>query len=101
MLAFGEGIDSVLSDYDQDSCIITQQATYRGLSEIRGFVTAFLTGLPNGFNEAFKVNKMEVVGEVAYITWESKPWSPLGSDTFVIRDGKIRYQTLAMYSSGE
>jgi len=44
---------------------------------------------------------MEVIDEVAYITWEANPWSPMGTDTFVVRDGKIRCQTFAVYSTGK
>ena len=99
--AFGEGIESVVSDYDEHSFIITQQGTYRGLIEIRAFVSAFVAGMPNGFGEAFKLTKMEVIDEVAYLAWEANPWSPMGTDTFVVRDGKIRCQTFAMYSSAK
>ena len=97
--AFGEGIDSILSDYDDNSFVISQQGTFRGTSEIRSFFEAFVSGLPEGFMEAFKVTKSEVDGEVAYITWEANPWIPLGTDTFVIKEGVISYQTLAAHSA--
>ncbi|MDH4091978.1 MAG: nuclear transport factor 2 family protein [Cyclobacteriaceae bacterium] len=101
MQAFGEGLDSILSDFDDNSCVISQQATYRGMTEIRAFFTAFVAGLPEGFMDAFKITKMEVAGEVAYITWEANPWFPFGTDTFVVKNGKINYQTFAVYSSGK
>jgi len=36
-----------------------------------------------------------VEGDLAYITWHTDQ-VPFGSDTFVIRDGKIVYQTVAV-----
>ena len=95
--AFGEGIESILSDYDDNSCVISQQGTFRGLSEIRNFFVAFMEGMLEGMMDVFKVTTTVVDGEIAYITWEALPWFPLGTDTFVIRDGKIIYQTVAAH----
>ena len=92
--AFGEGIDSIMTDYTENSVVITADATYRGLDEIRDFFTAFEAGLPEGFWEAFRMNRQEVV-EVAYILWDALPWIELGTDTFVVREGKIGIQTFA------
>ena len=96
--AFGEGLESILSDYDDNSCIISQQGTFTGMSEIREFFTAFVAGLPDGFMDAFNVTKMEVKDEVGYITWEANPWFPLGTDTFVVKNGIFSFQTFAVYS---
>ena len=98
--AFGEGLDSILSDYDENSCIISQQGIYRGIAPITAFFTAFVSGLPLGFMDSFKITKMEIDGDVAYLTWEANPWFPFGTDTFVIKDGKINYQTFAAYTPG-
>ena len=97
--AFGEGLDSLMIDYDDNSCIISQQGTFKGSAEIRAFFEAFVAGLPEGFMDSFNVTKMEVQGEVGYITWEANPWFPLGTDTFVVRDGKFAYQTFAVHST--
>jgi len=50
--------------------------------------------------DSFKITKMEIDGDVAYLTWEANPWFPFGTDTFVIKDGKINYQTFAAYTPG-
>lgn len=97
--AFGEGLDSILSDYDENSCVMSPQGTFHGVEEIRSFFSAFVGGLPEGFMEAFNVTNSVVDGEVAYMTWEANPWFPMGTDTFVIKDGTIRYQTFAAHSS--
>lgn len=93
--AFYEGIDAVMDDFSDESVIITSEATYRGLAEIRAFFTALIDGLPEGFDEVVKISRQEVVGEVAFLVWEAKPWLPFCTDTFVVRNGKIAYQTFA------
>jgi len=99
--AFGEGIDAVMAHYTDDSVVITPDGTYRGLAKIRDFFTALMEGLPEGTLDAFTMKRQEIVGEIAYILWEAKPWFPLGTDTFVIREGKIVFQTLTVYSASE
>ncbi|MCC6075873.1 nuclear transport factor 2 family protein [Pseudomonas sp. GCM10022188] len=93
--AFYQGIDAIMEDFTDVSVIITASATYRGLGEIRAFFSALLDGLPAGFDEAVKITRQEVVGEVAFLVWEARPWFPFCTDTFVVRNGKIAYQTFA------
>lgn len=92
-----EGVDAVMQDFSDDSVLITHDATYRGLAEIRQFYTTLFEGFPKGFWEAFKMNRQEVVGDVAFIFWEAKPWLLLATDTFVVRNGKFLVQTFAAY----
>ena len=99
--SFGEGIDAILQDFTEDSVVITPDNTYRGLAEVRAFFTAAAEGVPAGIWDAFTVKRKEVTGELAYILWEAKPWIPLGTDTFVVRDGKIVFQTVAAYTASE
>jgi tetrahydromethanopterin S-methyltransferase subunit F len=87
------GVDAVMQDYTDRSVLITRDATYRGLAEIRGFFTALFGELPAGFFGAMKMIRQEIVGEVAYILWERKPIISQATDTFVVRDGKILFQT--------
>jgi hypothetical protein len=94
-----QSVDAVMKDFNEESVLITNDATYKGLDEIRQFYSQLLNGLPDGFFDAYNLNRMEVVGEVAYILWEAKPWFPLATDTFVVRNGKFAYQTFAVYKS--
>ena len=87
------GVDAILEDYTDDSVLVTHDATYRGPAEIRGFFTALLASLPAGFFEAMKMNRQEIVGELAYILWERQPIITRATDTFVVRNGKILFQT--------
>jgi len=95
------GVDVVMQDFTEDSVIIKHHATYRGLAEIRQFYTTELNRLPKGFWNAFKVTRQEVMREMAYILWEAKPWFILGTDTLVIRNGKILFQTVAACKGSE
>jgi hypothetical protein len=93
--AFYEGIDPIMADFTDESVLITHDATYRGLAEIRAFFTALVQGLPEGFVQAMKIRRREIAGDVAFLLWEARPWFPFCTDTFVVRDGKIAYQTFA------
>ena len=88
-----------MQDFTEDSVVITPDATFRDLGEIRAFLTAFVESLPEGIWDSFQVNRLEVAGEVGYVLWEAKPWFPPSTDTFVVRDGKIVYQTFAAYAA--
>ena len=90
------GVDAVMQDYTDSSVLITHDATYRGLAEIRGFFTALFGALPAGFFDELKMIRQEIVGEAAYILWERKPQIARATDTFVVRDGKILVQTFAV-----
>jgi ketosteroid isomerase-like protein len=88
------GVDAVMADYTDQSVMITPDATYRGLAEIRRFFTDLFRALPAGFFGAtMKMSREEIVGEVAYILWEGKPIISQATDTFVVRNGKILFQT--------
>ncbi len=62
-----KGVDSVMDDFTDDSVLATHDATYRGLAGIRAFFAAMIDGLPEGFDEAVKITRREVVGEVAFL----------------------------------
>ena len=94
---FHKSIDGVVADYAEDSVLIIQAGPLRGIAEIRSFFVHFIETLPAGFLEAFKMQKQEFVGEIGYIVWEAAPWVQFATDTFVVRDGKIRFQTFAAY----
>jgi len=87
------GLDAIMQDYTESSVLITRDSTHRGLVEIRRFFTTLLESLPAGFFDGLNMIRQEIVGEVAYILWERKPFLSQATDTFVVRDGKILYQT--------
>jgi hypothetical protein len=91
--SFAHGIETILADYTEASAIVTPDAIYHGLHEIRGFFQGFLDSATAEFWNAFKLGAQHIEGDVAYITWSAKPFIPLATDTFVVRDGKIHVQT--------
>jgi ketosteroid isomerase-like protein len=98
--SFGAGdVDAMMEDYTQDSVIVTPTDTLKGLDAIRALFDVFTTQmLPPGCT--FEMLRQEIEGEVAYIFWnaESETHKFLaGSDTFIVKDGKIAMQTFAAH----
>ncbi len=90
-------IDELVSDYTEDSVILFESNIIKGLDNLRAFFTDFINNsLPPGSD--FEMKHLQVVGDIAYIVWEAgtdKLAFKLGTDTFVIKDGKIVQQTIA------
>ena len=93
-------VDALMADYDENSILITPDVTARGTGEIRGFFNEFTKALTPDFLAAFDMKKVEVDGDIAYIAWSVGDAVPLGSDTLVVTNGKIRVQTVAIYMAG-
>lgn len=97
--ALGRGdIDGILSDYAQDSILITPNAVLKGHEAIRGAFEGFVAGLFKPGTYEFTLETLSVEGEIAYVTWHAKCASAdvvMGTDTFLVRDGKIAVQTFA------
>lgn len=89
-----------MTDYVEDFVIFTPNGPVRGLDEIRNFFTVMFENLPEGFMEAFEMVRQDAEGEIAYIVWTAGDLAPLGTDTFVVRDGKIVMQTFAAHVPG-
>jgi len=90
-------LEGTMSDYTEESMLITPDRTYRGLNEIReNFVNAFAV-LPKD-STTMRLEKSVVQQDVAYILWEAtspKLKITFGTDTFIIQNGKIIRQTYA------
>jgi len=90
-------LEAVLSDYTNESVLITQDATYTGPDEIRGFFAGLVIHFPKE-NSSFELDKIVAIGSLVYIVWHAETPSldvPLGSDTFIIKHDKIYQQTFA------
>jgi len=94
-----KGIAAILSDYDDDARFHSEARTYRGKQEIGTFFADFIASLPPGAAQRFALRSLRVDGDLAYITWSAGGEIPLGTDTFVVRNGKIVSQTFAMYAA--
>jgi ketosteroid isomerase-like protein len=91
-------VAAIVSDYDEDALFCSEAKIYRGKQEIAGFFEDFIASLPPRAIERFTLRTLHVDRNIAYITWHVGGDIPLGTDTFVVRDGKIVSQTFAMYA---
>jgi len=91
------GVPAILSDYDENARLYGEARAYEGKQEIGAFFTDFIASLPDGAISRFSLRSLRVDGNIAYITWSAGEDIPLGTDTFVVRNGKIVSQTFAMY----
>jgi ketosteroid isomerase-like protein len=87
--------DALLADYAPDARFCLPDRTATGPAAI-GAILAWVAGLfPRGQTQ-FEVLRQEVHGDCAYLAWRAS--SPAlepstGADTFVVRDGKIVFQS--------
>ncbi len=91
-----QGLDAILADYADDACFLSERRAYCGKSAVREFFDSFIAAFPPQAYGLFDLRSMRVEGDVAYITWSAGPEFPLGTDTFVVRHGRIVSQTFAM-----
>jgi ketosteroid isomerase-like protein len=86
-------LEDVLLDYSDESVVMVQGKTFRGLAEIRAFFQASIAETPPELFAAMTVLHQDIQGEVAFAVWKAEPFIKLGTDTFVIHNGKILAQT--------
>ena len=91
-----QGLDAILDDYADNACFLSETREYCGKPAIREFFEGFLAALPRQAIGQFTLRSLRVQGDVAYITWSAGPELPLGTDTFVVNDGRIVAQTFTM-----
>lgn len=92
------GLDAILSDYADDACLLSEDRAYCGKQAIGAFFGQFIGALSADAIAQFTLRSLRVQGEVAYITWSAGAELPLGTDTFVVREGRIASQTFAMHA---
>jgi len=93
---FGAGdLKGILSDYAPDAVLFTADGLLRGAGALRAFFQALIAefGKPGA---AFRMQQYFVEGDYAYIVWNAETAEnvyELGTDTFIVRDGKIVAQS--------
>lgn len=94
--AFGAGdIDAMLSDYTPDSVMMTAAGNLTGPDELRPAFEDLIAEFSKP-GAVFEMQHMSVVDDVAYIVWNAETEDNvyrIGTDTFVVKDGKIMKQT--------
>ena len=93
-----KGIAAIVNDYDETARLYSEAMIYYGKQKISGFFADFIDSLPEGAIDRFALRSLWVDGNIAYITWGVGSEIPLGTDTFVVENGKIVSQTFAMYA---
>jgi ketosteroid isomerase-like protein len=94
----GEGdLEGILSDYAPGAVLFTPDGPLRGIDEIRPFFQAMLAefGKPG---LTFSMKQRSVVSEFSYVVWTAETADnvyEMGTDTQVVRDGKIVAQSFA------
>ena len=93
---FGKGdLKGILSDYAPGAVLFTQNGPLRGTEAIKPLFEALVAefGKPGA---TFRMKQQFVEGEYAYIVWTAETADnvyEVGTDTFVMRDGKILAQS--------
>ena len=86
--------DPAIGDFEVK--VILNEPSYKVNEEIEAFFVEMISHFPKQ-KSTFQLDKMVVVNDgLAFITWHAKTPSldvSLGSDTFIIKDGKIYQQT--------
>ena len=88
-------LEAVMSDYTNESVLITQDAIFTGPEEIRFFFTGLIMHFPQQMSNLV-LDQLVANNDLVYIVWHAKTPSlqvPIGSDTFIIKDSKIYQQT--------
>jgi hypothetical protein len=92
-------LDGIMEDYNGGfGPHRAGDGTLTGLDSIRGAFAGFFEGLFKPGSYEFTMDRVEIVGDVGYIVWHSVNQGAevtLGTDTFMLRDGKIAVQTFA------
>src|SRR5262249_3002145 len=95
---FGKGdLAGIMADYTAASRIFTPDGILRGPDAIRPLFVKLIEEFAKP-GMSFDMVRQDIDGELAYIVWRAETADnryELGTDTFVVRDGKIVSQTFA------
>ncbi len=91
--ALGQGIAEIMRHYTEDSVVFAPEGPCQGLAQIRAYYESFLATRPDNFLKRFTIVRQDVIGETAYVIWKAQPYVRVGTDTFIVRDGKIVLNT--------
>jgi ketosteroid isomerase-like protein len=94
---FERDVDGILSDYAPDAVLFTANGLLRGVREIRPLFEAMVAEFEKP-GAAFHLEAQSYDGDCAFILWKAETADnvyELGTDTFVVRNGKIAVQSFA------
>jgi uncharacterized protein (TIGR02246 family) len=91
-------VEGIVADYADDAVTISPGGVTRGKEELRKLFTGIFGG-PPGSHAPLVLQQQAFTDQIGYITWTQNAGTPQevhGSDTFVVRNGKIVAQTVAI-----
>ncbi len=91
-------LNEIMKDFTEESELLTPDGALKGLNSISSFFGEVFKIMPKG--SAFEMKQMIVRDGIAYLTWtcdSSFVSVPLGTDSFIIKNDNILYQTLAAH----
>jgi ketosteroid isomerase-like protein len=95
---FGDGdLEGILSDYAPTAVLFTPNGPLNGIAEIRSFFEAMLAEFGQS-GTAFSMKLRSVESDVSYVVWTAETADnvyEMGTDTQIVRDGKIVAQSFA------
>lgn len=96
LTAFGEqDLSAVMEDYTDESVVVTNVGTFRGLGEIEGLFDDFFAEFSQE-GTTLDVEQDVVEDDFAYIVWQAETPDNVyefATDTFYIPESHIRVQT--------
>jgi ketosteroid isomerase-like protein len=94
---FAHDLEALLRDYAEDAVMLISiaPAPIRGLAGLRAFWEMALQLWTPEVIRQFKMDAQLAAGDIVFATWTVGETIPLGTDTFIVRDGKIAVQTAA------
>jgi ketosteroid isomerase-like protein len=99
LTAFGNNdLEEIMKDYTEESQVLTPHGPLKDLAAIREFFADYFITIPTG--STFEMKQMTVIQQVAYVAWASDSavaTLPIGTDTFFLESGKIKFHTVADY----
>jgi ketosteroid isomerase-like protein len=98
LAAFGRGdIDAIVAQYADDAVVITPQGTLRGPAQIRGMIETIIAEFAQP-GVSFELMHRAAEGPVANFVWRAETnanvWD-LGTETYVLENGRVAFQTFA------
>jgi ketosteroid isomerase-like protein len=98
LAAFGRGdVEAIVAQYQPDAVVITPQGTMRGTAQIRQMIEGIIGEFAKP-GVTFELMHQAAEGPVVNFVWKADTGSnvyDLGTETYLLVDGKAAYQTFA------
>jgi len=94
---FERDLEGILSDYAPGAVLFTPQGPLHGPAQMRPLFRALVEEFRKP-GATFELKQQTIVGDSAFILWTAETADnvyELGTDTFLVRDGKIVVQSFA------